>query len=238
MAGTRGMPSMSRIWTQKNSKVCCETMTDAMGTRGIFFFGVEFELICFGFVGDSMLTKWAYFGVCLGDIQDKSGIISTRIRVARNIEGFGLAPGQTSPKEKLEIEEMFKKVFATLTGDLKGTYYSLDGMKEEDRQKLIADHFLFKGNDKMQADSGYHRWWAKGRGIYLGNQKTFLCWLNEGDHIRIISMEKGLFGVVCNEWTAFGAWRGCDGQCWCVHVYCRRECEICIWSTVPCCGRH
>eukprot|EP01083_Nonionella_stella_P242851 846766_1 len=129
-----------------------------------------------------------------GDIPNMKNIRSTRIRVARNIAGFPLAPGQTSVKIKLEIEELMKKVFAELQSDseLKGTYYSLYGMDEKIRQKFIDDHFLFSGNDDpMQTDSGYHLWFPKGRGIYLNEAKTFIIWLNEGDHLRLISMEKG-----------------------------------------------
>ena len=31
-----------------------------------------------------------------------------------------------------------------MTGIHKGTYYPLTGMQESDREKLVADHFLFK----------------------------------------------------------------------------------------------
>jgi protein-arginine kinase len=30
-----------------------------------------------------------------------------------------------------------------------------------------------------------------GRGIYHNNEKNFLVWVNEEDHMRIISMEQG-----------------------------------------------
>jgi hypothetical protein len=32
----------------------------------------------------------------------------------------------------------------TFDDDLKGTFYSLEGMSKEDQQKLVDDHFLFK----------------------------------------------------------------------------------------------
>jgi len=41
----------------------------------------------------------------------------------------------------------------------------------------------------MQASSGYHQDWPHGRGIFVAKDKKFLLWINEGDHIRIISME-------------------------------------------------
>jgi protein-arginine kinase len=83
------------------------------------------------------------------------------------------------------------KVFEKLEGELKGHYYSLVKITEEERQQLVREHLLFKGNDKMQADSGYHRWWPHGRGIYLNESRTFAMWLNEGDHIRVISIQQG-----------------------------------------------
>lgn len=43
----------------------------------------------------------------------------------------------------------------------------------------------------MQAASGYHEHWPHGRGVFVSNDKKFILWINEGDHIRIISMENG-----------------------------------------------
>lgn len=43
----------------------------------------------------------------------------------------------------------------------------------------------------MQAASGYHAFWPAGRGIFLSNDKKFMMWINEGDHLRIISLENG-----------------------------------------------
>jgi len=43
----------------------------------------------------------------------------------------------------------------------------------------------------MQAASGYHADWPHGRGIFVSNDKKFLLWINEGDHVRVISMEQG-----------------------------------------------
>jgi len=84
----------------------------------------------------------------------KALIISTRIRVARNFANFNLAPNQNTVEEKLQIEELAKKIFERLPNELKGTYFPLTGMTEDVREGFIRDHLLFKGNDKMQADSG------------------------------------------------------------------------------------
>ena len=35
------------------------------------------------------------------------------------------------------------------------------------------------------------RFWPTGRGVYHNHEKTFLIWVNEEDHLRIISMQEG-----------------------------------------------
>ena len=78
-----------------------------------------------------------------------------------------------------------------MTGELSGTYYPLEGMDATTSKQLIDDHFLFRGKDCMQAASGYHEHWPVGRGIYHNKAKTAVNWVNEGDHLRLISMEQG-----------------------------------------------
>ena len=117
-------------------------------------------------------------------------IISTRIRTARNLKMFPLNPGGTK-HTRLEIADLMEKVFATLEGDLAGTFYRHTSMTPEQTQTLVDRRFLFRGKDTMQAASGYHAEWPHGRGIFVSNDETFLLWINEGDHIRIISMEQG-----------------------------------------------
>ena len=119
-----------------------------------------------------------------------SKIISTRIRVARNLSMFPLNPGGTK-ESRIDITNMMDKVYATLEGDFQGDFFRHTTMSDAQRQGLIDDHFLFRGKDRMQAASGYHEHWPDGRGIFHNKSKTFVNWVNEGDHLRIISMEQG-----------------------------------------------
>lgn len=64
-------------------------------------------------------------------------------------------------------------------------------MDEKTRQQLVDDHFLFKKGDRFLEAAGVNKEWPEGRGIFHNNDKTFLVWVNEEDHLRIISMEKG-----------------------------------------------
>jgi len=64
-------------------------------------------------------------------------------------------------------------------------------MSAQDKEQLIADHFLFKEADKYLKSCGMNKDWPNGRGIFISNDKTFMVWVNEEDHLRFISMEKG-----------------------------------------------
>merc|ERR1739847_35667 len=125
-----------------------------------------------------------------GNIDPSAPVHSTRIRVGRSIDGFGLSPGITKD-QRLGVENLMKKAFANLTGDLAGTYYPLTGMSEQVRQQLVDDHFLFMSGDPNLKVAGMERDWPEGRGIFHNTDKTFLTWVNEEDQLRIISMQGG-----------------------------------------------
>jgi len=117
-------------------------------------------------------------------------IISTRIRCARNLSFFPLNTCGTK-ETRLQITDLMEGVVKKFTGDLAGTFYRHTSMTEDEIKSLVDKHFLFRGKDKMQAASGYHADWPHGRGIFVSKDEKFLMWLNEGDHLRIISMEQG-----------------------------------------------
>jgi arginine kinase len=75
--------------------------------------------------------------------EDGAMIVSTRIRVGRNLAGYPLGPGVTK-EQRLEIMNKVVEALNTFEGDLKGTFYPLDGMDKKVQQQLIDDHFLFK----------------------------------------------------------------------------------------------
>merc|ERR1719209_166717 len=125
-----------------------------------------------------------------GTINSEAPVHSTRIRVGRNIDGFGLSPGITKD-QRLGVENLMKKAFANLKDDLAGTYFPLTGMDEKVRKQLVDDHFLFVSGDPNLKVAGMERDWPEGRGIFHNMDKTFLTWVNEEDQLRIISMQKG-----------------------------------------------
>ncbi|XP_019618564.1 PREDICTED: arginine kinase-like [Branchiostoma belcheri] len=123
-------------------------------------------------------------------IHNEASILSTRCRVVRNLYGYGFPPGMSREK-RLEVERILVTALESLGGDLSGTYYPYDTMTSSEKQSLIKDGYLFQESDKYQAAAGICRDWPEGRGIFYNNAKTFLVWVNEEDHLRIISMQKG-----------------------------------------------
>merc|ERR1712224_673712 len=143
-----------------------------------------------GISADSKHTSDMDVGKIKGNIDPTAPVHSTRIRVGRSIDGFGLSPGITK-EQRLGVENLMKKAFANLSGDLAGTYFPLTGMSEEVRKQLVDDHFLFMSGDPNLKVAGMERDWPEGRGIFHNKEKSFLTWVNEEDQLRIISMEKG-----------------------------------------------
>jgi len=126
----------------------------------------------------------------VGNVESTVPVHSTRVRVGRSIDGFGLSPGITKD-QRIQVEALMKTALSKLTGDLAGTYYPLTGMDDKVRQQLVDDHFLFVSGDPNLTAAGMERDWPEGRGIFHNEAKTFLLWVNEEDQTRIISMEKG-----------------------------------------------
>jgi len=116
-------------------------------------------------------------------------IISTRIRVGRNLAGFPLGPGTYTPQQRADIEAKVLQAVGSFDGELKGKYYSLGGMTQAEQNQLIADHFLFKEGDRFLEACGVNRNWPDNRGIFHNDAKTFLVWCNEEDQLRVISMQ-------------------------------------------------
>ena len=117
-------------------------------------------------------------------------IVSTRIRVGRNMDNMPLGPA-ISKEQRETVESSVVAGLSTLEGELEGEYYALLGMSKEVQDSLIKDHFLFKEGDRFLDAVGLNRNWPEGRGIYHNKNKTFLVWVNEEDQLRIISMQQG-----------------------------------------------
>jgi len=134
---------------------------------------------------------------------DPSGkyVLTARVRTGRSIRGFRLPPA-CQFEERRELEKIIVKGLARLDGDLKGDYFPLhgsksfadkpEGMTKEKEEELRDSGNLFQEPDStLLLSSGCGRHWPDARGIYHNNDKNCFVWVNEEDHMRIVSMQKG-----------------------------------------------
>jgi creatine kinase len=120
-------------------------------------------------------------------------VASTRIRAARNISGYALPCGATDT-ERAGVEKVVSDALTSITDpDLKGTYYKLGEMTDEQRDFLLGKGYLFQipTARNLLMGAGAARNWPANRGIFYNDNQTALAWCNEEDHCRIISMKDG-----------------------------------------------
>merc|ERR1719361_1930414 len=119
-------------------------------------------------------------------------VVSTRVRVGRSYKGIGFPPVITK-EDRAKVETNAMGAFKNFTGELKGEYLPLTGMTEDKKRELIDKHYLFNDHDRFLKSAGGFRHWPDSRGIFLNDdqEKRFLIWVNEEDHLRLISMQMG-----------------------------------------------
>jgi len=131
-------------------------------------------------------------------------VASTRIRAARNISGYGLPCGATD-EDRAAVEKVVSGALTSITDpDLKGTYYKLGEMTDEQRDFLLGKGYLFQipTARNLLMGAGAARNWPANRGIFHNDNQTALAWCNEEDHCRIISMKDG--GDIPDVFRRFG----------------------------------
>ncbi len=117
-------------------------------------------------------------------------VLSTRVRVARNLGGFAFPAGLTAV-DRREVERRIVAALSSLPGDLAGHHHRLRDLSPDERRGLIGDHLLFKAGDRFLEAAGITRDWPDARGIFLSNDRRLVAWVNEEDHLRLIAMQPG-----------------------------------------------
>merc|ERR1719473_981993 len=79
-----------------------------------------------------------------------------------------------------------------------GQYYSLtpghpNHIDDAKYQELVKAHIMFKdmAADSFLETAGISSSWPYGRGCYVSEDKGFIIWVGEEDHLRIMCMKKG-----------------------------------------------
>ncbi|CAK0812403.1 unnamed protein product [Prorocentrum cordatum] len=140
---------------------------------------------------------------------DEAGrVVSVRARIARNLQGIRMPPA-CSLEERREVERVVAQSLRTMPGE----YFPLrgsssyppkpEGMSAADEERLEAEHLLFDEPDsQVLLSSGFGRDWPDARGVFVGEDRQLLVWVNESDHLRMQAMQggsdlKAVFGRLC-----------------------------------------
>ncbi|XP_078490558.1 lombricine kinase [Ciona intestinalis] len=122
---------------------------------------------------------------------DTKYVKSVRVRAGRSISGFPFPPSCTRAQRR-EVESIIVGTLKNLDQDLAGSYRSMESMEPSEINKLTQEHILFSNlSDFSFRNDGLARDWPDARGIMMNQEQDFFVWVNEGDHMRIISMQSG-----------------------------------------------
>ncbi|GBG24396.1 Creatine kinase B-type [Hondaea fermentalgiana] len=131
--------------------------------------------------------------------------LSMRVRVGRNLTSFNL-PGLMTREERVEFEKTMLPAFDKLISmeEYGGRVYSLtpefgpgepnpNKISDAEYKKLVDEHIMFKDMDAdpYLKSAGISSDWPYGRGCYVSEDRQFIIWFGEEDHLRIMCMKKG-----------------------------------------------
>lgn len=108
-------------------------------------------------------------------------VVSSRIRLARNIDGYPFV-GRASPHQKARTEEVLRHEIASLDAGTPLEYVRLDGQEPLLRELLVERRLISR--ELADAD------WA--RGVAFDEAERISIMVNEEDHLRLQFMRGGL----------------------------------------------
>jgi len=148
-------------------------------------------------------SLWGVEGLPADGVLDltKLGLpaLSMRVRTGRNLNKYPL-PGAMTKADRVNMEIDMKKVFDTLIADPSygGKYVSITPGNDcfidaDEYAKYVKAHIMFKdmSADSYLVSAGIAQDWPHGRGCYVSEDKQFIIWVGEEDHLRIMCMKKG-----------------------------------------------
>lgn len=108
-------------------------------------------------------------------------VISSRIRLARNIAGQPFLT-RCSRAQRSTLETKTRDIILSANIAPRTLYVDLDGAPEIDRQLLVERHLISKPHATAEG----------ARGVAIGENETISIMVNEEDHLRIQVLRSGL----------------------------------------------
>lgn len=116
-----------------------------------------------------------------GDGEESSVVLSTRIRLARNIVGFKF-PSSADAKTREKLLERFESAIGKSQFLMRGTFHRAEGIDRNDSSFLVERHLISPTMiDRLE-----------GSGVYIASSEQVSIMINEEDHLRIQAITAGL----------------------------------------------
>ncbi len=125
-----------------------------------------------------------------------AAVVSTRIRMARNLAGHQFAAG-LSRSERLTVEEKIAHACRRLAPEFEGTITQLADIPAQELDAMISSRLAFGPDDKYMAAAGIHADWPFGRSVFNTQEKQLSVWINEEDHLRVAVVMTGACVSAC-----------------------------------------
>lgn len=108
-------------------------------------------------------------------------VISTRVRLARNVSGYPFLTKATSDKRD-ELADLLKRGIQAAVKEHKWSYFDITRVGELDRQMLVERHLISRQHAEAEGS----------RGVSVSPDETVALMVNEEDHLRMQSIRCGL----------------------------------------------
>jgi len=107
-------------------------------------------------------------------------VISTRVRLARNLSGY-LFPGVIEKDDEDKVQDVVKKAFSAINSSDDFTVLKLKELTPTER-KMLLERNIISQDYSLQTE----------RFLIIGKEKNIFTTINEIDHLRISSITGGL----------------------------------------------
>ncbi len=116
-------------------------------------------------------------------------IKSTRVRIARNIKNYSFPPHITL-SQRMKLEKKIIYALNLLQGSLKGKYCSFTDSETMLENSGSSKNLKFPKGDRFQDSAGINSDFPQCRGVFQSMDGQFMVWINEEDHLRVISFKE------------------------------------------------
>jgi protein arginine kinase len=108
-------------------------------------------------------------------------VISSRIRLARNVAGFPFLT-KANANQRAELQRLLREAIEQLKLDDPVSYVDMERINELDRRVLVERHLISRQHAEAEGS----------RGVAIGNRETIALMVNEEDHLRTQALRSGL----------------------------------------------